>query len=105
MKFREKPIVIDALLYDGANIAEVCAFSPSERWTQAMRTDGDRARGTPGYPRVHIQTPRQDDRWASPGDYIIRDAEGRFDICKPDIFAATYEPVEPASAGVAKETT
>ena len=31
---------------------------------------------------------------ASPGDYIIRGVKGEFYPCKPDIFHATYEPVE-----------
>jgi hypothetical protein len=30
---------------------------------------------------------------ASPGDWIIRDVQGEFYPCKPDIFAATYEAV------------
>lgn len=31
---------------------------------------------------------------ASPGDWIIRGVQGEFYPCKPDIFEATYEPVE-----------
>lgn len=31
---------------------------------------------------------------ASPGDYVIRGVQGEFYPCKPDIFEATYEPVE-----------
>jgi hypothetical protein len=31
---------------------------------------------------------------ASLGDYIIMGVKGEFYPCKPDIFAATYEPVE-----------
>lgn len=31
---------------------------------------------------------------ASPGDWIIQGVKGEFYPCKPDIFAATYEPVE-----------
>ena len=30
--------------------------------------------------------------WADPGDWIIRGVQGEFYPCKPDIFAATYEP-------------
>ncbi|MFU2102400.1 hypothetical protein [Paenibacillus larvae] len=30
-----------------------------------------------------------------PGDYIIRGVKGEYYPCKPDIFAETYEPVEP----------
>ena len=29
-----------------------------------------------------------------PGDWIIKGVQGEFYPCKPDIFAATYEPVE-----------
>jgi hypothetical protein len=31
---------------------------------------------------------------ASPGDWIIKGVKGEFYPCKPDIFAATYEPAE-----------
>jgi hypothetical protein len=31
---------------------------------------------------------------ASPGDWIIRGVQGELYPCKPDIFEATYEPVE-----------
>jgi len=31
---------------------------------------------------------------ASPGDWIIRGIQGELYPCKPDIFAATYEPAE-----------
>ncbi len=30
----------------------------------------------------------------SDGDFIIRGVKGEFSPCKPDIFAATYEPAE-----------
>jgi hypothetical protein len=33
---------------------------------------------------------------ADPGDWIIKGVKGEFYPCKPDIFAATYEPVEEA---------
>lgn len=31
---------------------------------------------------------------ASPGDWIIRGVKGEFYPCRPDIFAATYEPAD-----------
>jgi hypothetical protein len=30
---------------------------------------------------------------ASPGDFVVRGVQGEFYPCKPDIFAATYDPV------------
>ena len=35
------------------------------------------------------------DHTALPGDWIIRGVKGEFYPCKPDIFAATYEPATP----------
>jgi hypothetical protein len=35
---------------------------------------------------------------ASPGDWIIKGVKGEFYPCKPDIFALTYEPVDPQTA-------
>lgn len=35
---------------------------------------------------------------AKPGDWIIRGEHGEFWPCKPDVFAATYEAVEPYTA-------
>ena len=34
--------------------------------------------------------------WVSPGDWIIKGVKGEIYACKPDIFAATYEPAETA---------
>ena len=97
MKFRKKPVVIDAIVFDGKNIAEVCAFAPSSKpWTVAMRTDGDpTVRPTAYYPRVLIET-LEGNVWASPGDWIIRGVKGECYPCKPDIFEATYERTEGA---------
>lgn len=35
------------------------------------------------------------DMTASAGDWIIRGVKGKFYPCKPDIFDATYVPVDP----------
>jgi len=34
---------------------------------------------------------------AEPGDWIIRGVKGEVYPCKPDIFEATYEPVDASS--------
>lgn len=36
------------------------------------------------------------DMLATPGDYVIRGVQGEFYPCKPDIFTATYESVDPS---------
>ena len=81
MRYRKKPIVIEAIQWNGTNVDEVADFM--ER--SAVMTDED--------DRFHIPT-LEGDIWASKGDFIIKGVKGEFYPCKPDIFAATYEPVE-----------
>lgn len=45
-------------------------------------------------PVIRIQT-LEGDMLARQGDWVIKGVKGEFYPCKPDIFEATYEPVEP----------
>lgn len=80
LKFRKKPVVIDAVLFrageqDGDLAADVLAG------TVRYMEDGTMSILT--LEGVVI---------AQPGDWIIRGVKGELYPCKPDIFAATYEP-------------
>lgn len=86
MKFRKKPVVIDAVKYTGINgrIAdELAAFMGFP--VKITEVDGKLC--------LTIHT-LEGDMFASPGDWIIKGVKGEFYPCKPDIFAATYEPAE-----------
>ena len=81
MKYRKKPVVIDAIQWDGKATSQVKQFMlPSmphfDHWDGGMHVGIKTLEGT---------------MWASPGDWIIRGIKGEFYPCKPDIFAATYE--------------
>ena len=82
-KFRKKPVVIEAIQWDGTNIKELKQMeSPSEFWFGGM----DRETGDLGiYTLEGLVTARI-------GDWVIRGVQGELYPCKPDIFAATYEP-------------
>lgn len=84
-KFRKKPVVIEARQISTRNYDEACAVV---RWC------GGRAVGEDVGPRamVAIET-LEGTMIAEDGDWIIRGVKGEFYPCKPDIFAATYEPV------------
>ena len=84
MKFRKKPVVVDAWLFDGSYESYHPVPSGGKaRWFSS---------GLGGRPAcVEIQT-LEGTMTAMPGDYIIRGVKGEFYPCKPDIFAATYEP-------------
>jgi hypothetical protein len=87
MKFRKKPVVIEALLWTGCNWARMRAFLgvPDD---EPMFPE---LRGKEGQPLL-IKTLEGDMR-AEVGDWIIRGVKGEFYPCKPDIFASTYEPL------------
>jgi hypothetical protein len=89
MKYRKKPVVIEAMQLTSDNYMEV------KGWI-----NGDDGRGSahPAYLgsgaiSIGIRTLEGDMR-ADLGDWVIKGAKGEFYPCKPDIFAATYEPAE-----------
>jgi hypothetical protein len=94
MKFRKKPVVIDAVQWTGGNVSEVLSFGDSgERplWGDDFKISDT---GT-----VEIRT-LEGTMFAKPCDWIIKGVKGEFYPCKPDIFAATYEEAECAPLGV-----
>lgn len=83
MKYRKKPVVIDAILWDGS--AETANLFLGERYTQDWEyaSKGEQA----------ILIPTLDGKMRGEvGDYIIKGIKGEFYPCKPDIFEASYEP-------------
>lgn len=82
MKFRKKPVVVDAVQFpfDGHKTEELSAFI-------GQTHDRDH------YNWLTIAT-LEGDMKAQPGDWIIRGVKGEVYPCKPDIFEATYEKVE-----------
>ena len=78
MKFRKKPVVIEAIQWTGDNVEEIGEFLAGVHWATAGRNA--------------IIPTREGDMAASPNDWIIKGVAGEFYPCKPDIFAATYEP-------------
>ena len=77
MKYRKKPVVIEAVQWTGEN-AEMCEFIDPEV-LEIKPKEG-----------VVIRT-LEGEHHASPGDYIIKGVNGEFYPCKPGIFVKTYE--------------
>jgi len=75
MKYRKKPVVIEAVQFNGGNWEEISDFCK----------DMDINNG-----RMIIKT-LEGVHTASVGDYIIKGVKGEFYPCKPDIFHMTYE--------------
>ena len=82
MKFRKKPVVIEAMQFTDEAKNRVFNWVSCTRWAGVLD----------GKPVLYIQTLEGDHR-ADLGDWIIKGVKGEFYPCKPDIFAKTYEPV------------
>jgi hypothetical protein len=89
-QFRKKPVVIEAVQFTNTP-HEVAGNEPA--WYQAARTMAPDEVGSINYRAgaLHIFTLEGTHR-ADPGDWIIRGVKGEIYPCKPDIFAATYDP-------------
>lgn len=78
MKFRKKPVVIDAVRWMTDNYETVSSFV------------GDSLHPGRDGSTLYINT-LEGVMTARPFDWIIKGAKGEFYPCKPDIFEATYE--------------
>ena len=87
-KFRKKPVVIEAVQYDGHNYeGEVWP------WYKRNGTEHNGIFHPDKDGNIKIGT-LEGVMLANPADWIIRGIKGEVYPCKPDIFAATYEPAD-----------
>jgi hypothetical protein len=90
MKYRKKPIVIDALQLRWDNWSEMCEFADVGRLLDG-KPEGQMQPGN----LIGLMIPTLEGvMMAHEGDYVIRGIKGELYPCKPDIFDATYEIVE-----------
>lgn len=83
-KFRKKPVMVEALRYDGTNNEELEDFAESSIVFRDIMSDNM---------TVYIDT-LEGEMKVSKGDYVIKGVKGEFYPCKPDIFDKSYEEVE-----------
>ena len=80
MKYRKKPVVVEAVQWNSNNHKEVIDFAENKIWFDALGN-------------IWIAT-LEGDMVAKKGDYIIKGVQGEYYPCKPDIFKETYEELE-----------
>ncbi len=87
MKYRKKPVVIEAVKFTRNNWNEIKAFTNKTAHTLSIekRINGIATCIIPTLEGKHI---------ATEGDYIIKGVQGEFYPCKPDIFEQTYEKID-----------
>jgi len=91
MKFRKKPVVIEAIQSTIENIPECIKFMAASA-TSSDFTAFKHEKDANGCDRILIIT-LEGIMQVTPGDWIIRGVKGELYPCKPDIFEATYEEV------------
>lgn len=93
MKYRKKPIVIEAMRFDGTSKGadSVIQFTGKDAGVSYAEENGTKVYD------VWIET-LEGLMFAAPGDWIIKGVKGEFYPCKPDIFDATYEAIEDDTA-------
>ena len=80
MKYRKKPVVIEAIKWDGGDALSIAQFTGNDNITHKGGN-------------LFIET-LEGTMQANKGDFIIKGVKGEFYPCKPDIFEKTYEKVE-----------
>ena len=94
MKFRKKPVVIEAMQWKGVPNpigadaeSEMDYFEKFDQWAEKNQGDVKIM-----YSGSQLMVPTLEGVMiASPGDWLIKGVKGEIYPCKPDIFDATYE--------------
>jgi len=102
MKYRKKPVVIEAVQLTWGTWNEICDFVPKPAFERGVYLDdngevlpGDSTSRRMGLLLNTLESNKvTGSLLATEGDWIIKGVKGEFYPCKPDIFAATYDPVE-----------
>lgn len=79
MRFRKKPVVIEAVQWTGENRDEILGFAKGCDRPAVFDEHG-----------LTIPT-LEGTHFANVGDWIIKGVHGELYPCKPDIFSETYE--------------
>lgn len=96
MKFRKKPVVIEAFQYDGDLKDRDGKYYVPDWAVKAFKAGTmyciiPRAKPS-DTPELYIKT-LEGNHHVSIGDYVIQGVNGELYPCKPDIFEKTYEEV------------
>lgn len=91
MKYKKKPIIIDAIQFNGLNLEEIKEFVGDKLIYDIIDSAWQVGKGRP-HILMKIKT-LEGDMNVSEKDYIIKGINGEFYPCKPDIFYKTYEEV------------
>ena len=99
MKYRKKPVVIEAVELQWSTWNEMCDFADVGKLKEGkpegcyIGDDGEALPDGRTSEVIGLRIPTLEGvMLAREGDFVIRGVQGELYPCKPDIFRATYEP-------------
>lgn len=84
-RYKKKPVIIEALQWNGNNFKEIKDFTNKSFPTKRIIKQSDDT--------LLIHT-LEGDMKVDKNDFIIKGIQGEFYPCKPDIFRKTYESID-----------
>lgn len=92
MQYRKKPVVIEAIRWNGANEQEIRTFVGNPNLKVSRPPSQFEYNEDLQDSMINILIPTlEGEMRADRNDYIIKGIKGEFYPCKPDIFEMTYE--------------
>lgn len=92
MKYKKKPVIIDAVQFNGLNLEEIKEFVGEHLIYDIIDSAWQCGKGAP-HILMEIKT-LEGNMKVSKNDFIIKGINGEFYPCKPDIFGKTYEIID-----------
>lgn len=95
MRFRKKPVEIEAIQYTGDNLEQVLEFTGKHpSWGNWFRSFEDYSNHVKNNDNIFKIITLEGTMEATPGYWIIRGVNGEHYPCHPEIFEKTYERVD-----------
>lgn len=95
-KYRKKPVVIEAVQFNGENSIEIMDFVGKKLIVHKPPMGAEKELDNIPNEAYRIIIPTlEGNMTAYKGDFVIKGIKGEFYPCEPDIFEKTYEPVKP----------
>ena len=93
-KYRKKPVVIEAIQWNGSNELELKRFAGDSIRIDIVRESESLNEGRLIYKQtdVYVMT-LEGETTLSKGSYLVKGINGEYYPCKPDIFDKTYEQI------------
>jgi hypothetical protein len=108
--YRKRSLIIEAIRFDGCELVDDVptpmfegSFDVVPDWLTDARAKAEGETGAvyvdaDGVLTVLAIVTLEGTVYASPGDFVIRGTAGEIYPCKPEIFAAIYDPIDAAAA-------